>query len=138
LGVEEMLEKFGMADCKPVGTPSDTSQKLLTAKAHEVITGKVPFQEAVGSLLYLAQCTRPDIAFAVNNVSRFNNQHSDVHWMAVKRIFRYLRETTDLKLRYREPSADLEAYNDADWALDPEQRRSCTGFVTVMSGGAVS
>lgn len=57
------------------------------------LVGKIPYQEAVGSLLYLAQATRPDIAFAVNYVSRFNHKHSNVHWAAVKRIFRYLQGT---------------------------------------------
>jgi Reverse transcriptase (RNA-dependent DNA polymerase) len=79
--IDEILKKFGMQDCKPVSTPSDTNQKLSikdVTPANE-ITGTVPYQEAVGSLLYLSQSTRPDIAFSVNDVSRFNGQHAETH-----------------------------------------------------------
>lgn len=55
--------------------------------------GQVAYQETVGSLLYLAQGTRPDIAFALNDVSRFNSRHSEQHWEAVIRIIRYLSGT---------------------------------------------
>lgn len=139
--IREMLERFGMNECKPMGTPSDTNQKLSTQMVNEKnsLVGKVPYQEAVGSLLYLSQATRPDIAFAVNDVSRFNANHGETHWSAVKRIFRYLRGTIDFKLTYkRSKNSDLHAYCDADWASDVDKRRSCTGFVTKMSGAAIS
>lgn len=89
--------------------------------------------------LYLAQATRPDIAFAVNDVSRFNADHSDIHWAAVKRIFRYLSGTINFKLKYTKGKGmDLHAFCDADWASDVDKRRSCTGFVTKMSNAAIS
>lgn len=98
--INDILERFGMSECKPIGTPRDTHQKLSVEQVTDEnsLVGKVPFQEAVGSLLYLAQGTRPDIAYAVNDISRFNNRHADVHWVAVKRIFRYLKGTTSVKL----------------------------------------
>lgn len=139
--IREILERFGMSECKPVGTPSDTNQKLSARMVNEEnsLTGKIPYQEAVGCLLYLAGATRPDIAFSVNDVSRFNANHSDVHWTAVKRILRYLRGTIDLKLKYRKSTnSDLHAFCDADWASDIDKRRSCTGLVTKMSGAAIS
>lgn len=87
----EILQRFNMTECKPTGTPSNTSEKLSVNMINENnnLVGKVPFQEAVGSLLHLTQGTRPEIAFAVNDVSRFNANHSNEHWQAVKRIFRY-------------------------------------------------
>lgn len=101
--------------------------------------GRVPYQEAVGGLLYLAQVTRPYIAFAVNDVSRFNANHNDVHWSAVKHIYRYLSGTIDLKLKYtKTKTMDLHVFCDADWALDMDKRRSRTGFVTKVSGTAIS
>lgn len=130
-----------MEDCKPVKTPSDTNQRLSVQMVNEVnsLVGKVPYQEAVGSLLYLTQATRPDIAFAVNDVSRFNGNHSEAHWNAVKRIFRYLRGTVELKLRYTTGnSVQLHAFCDADWASDIDRRRSCTGFLTKLSNAAIS
>lgn len=99
---QDILVRFGMADSKPVGTPSDTHTKLTIkdVTSENSLVGKVPYQEAVGSLFYLAQETRPDIAFAVNDVSRFNNNHSGIHWAGVKRIFRYLKWTINYKLLY--------------------------------------
>jgi len=139
--IQEVLLRFGMADCKAVGTPSDTSEKLSNTveKDTKDLTGKVPYQEAVGSILYLAQCTRPDVAFATNNVSRFNGKHSEKHWMAVKRILRYLRGTIDRKLVFSNSQANiLRVYCDSDWASEQDERKSCTGFVATLSGGAVS
>lgn len=74
--VKEILHRFNMSDCNPISTPCDTNQKLSLTMQSEVKDEKIkdiPYQEAVGCLLYLVQGTRPDIAFAVNDVSRFNN-----------------------------------------------------------------
>lgn len=85
-----------MKDAKPAVTPSDPNQKLSIAMLNpEEDVGNIPYQEAVGCLLYLVQCTRPDIAFAVSDVSRFNSKYGRVHWTAVKRIMRYLKGTID-------------------------------------------
>lgn len=138
--IKEILERFGMQDSKPVKTPSDTSQKLSVQMVTEEnsLVGLVPYQEAVGSLLYLTQSTRPDIAFAVNDVSRFNNGHSEAHWKAVKRIFRYLNGTTELKLRFtKAKSNEIRAYSDADWASEIDKRRSCSGYLINMSNASI-
>lgn len=135
-----------MQDCKPVSTPSDINQKLSINETanNEMettvdITGTVPYQELVGCLLFLVQGTRPDIAFAVSNVSRFNNCHRSVHWKAVKRIVRYLKGTIDYKLRYsRNGNQNLIGYTDSDWASDEDQRRSRSGNFFKLSNGAIS
>lgn len=133
-----------MEDAKPVSTPSDINQKLsinTTSNKEEDgdITGSVPYQELVGCLLYLVQGTRPDIAFAVNDVSRFNLNHRTVHWKAVKRILRYLKGTIDFKLHYtKNGNTDLVGYTDSDWASDIDKRRSCSGHFFKLSNGAVS
>ncbi|KAK9680706.1 Reverse transcriptase (RNA-dependent DNA polymerase) [Popillia japonica] len=123
--IKEILATFGMAACKPAATPSDPSQRLSVRMCNtDEVIENVPYQEAVGSLLYLAQGTRPDIAHAVNDVSRFNSNHGKAHWQAVKRIFRYLKGTVNLKLRY-DSNKELIGYSDADWASDVDKRRSC-------------
>lgn len=128
-----------MADCKSAPTPSDPSQKLSTkmSKAGED-TSATPYREAVGSLLYLVQGTRPDIAFAVNDVSRYNDCHGGAHWIAVKRIFRYLRGTIDQVIVYEYGGGELTGFSDSDWASDIDTRRSCTGYVFTLAGGAIS
>lgn len=139
---QDILERFGMENCKPIGTPSDINTKLSISMVNpdNSLVGKVPYQEAVGSLLYLAQGSRPDIAFAVNDVSRFSANHSNHHWAAVKRIFRYLKGTVDFKLKYSRtgPATNLTCYVDSDWASDIDRRRSCGGHTILMSSGSVS
>lgn len=131
-------------DCKPMETPSDTNSKLSINMGSEKSDLKedlsnIPYQEAVGSLLYLSQGTRPDIAFAVNDVSRFNTNYSTAHWKAVKRIFRYLKNTINYKLCYSSTGKnELCGYSDADWASDLDKRRSCTGYVFNLSNGAIA
>lgn len=89
--------------------------------------------------MYLIQGTRPDIAFAVNDVSRFNSNYNMAHWQAVKRIFRYLRGTIDYKLHYTKGGNDgIVGYCDADYASDLGERRSCTGYVFKLSNAAIT
>lgn len=133
-----------MLDCKPVDTPVDLNQKLTKEMAPMDAAGrdemsKVPYMEAVGSLLFAALVSRPDISFAVNMVSRFNTNPGKPHWMAVKRILRYLRGTMDVKLTYgRDDTEGLHGFCDADWASDTTDRRSVTGYVFVLQGGAIT
>ena len=99
----------------------------------------------VGSLLYLASWTRPDIAFAVSELSRFISNPGKPHLEAAKHVFRYLRKTVNLGLAYR-TSASLPdhpeiqpnvlwGYVDSDWAGCPDSRRSTSGFVQRFHGG---
>ena len=132
-----------VTNCKPATTPSDINQKLSVGmspknETEQQVMMNVPYQEAIGCLLFLVQGTRPDIAYAVNNVSRFNLNHGKAHWIAVKRIFRYLKGTVNYKLKYSKSEKLLFGYSDADWASDVDKRRSCTGYVFKMSNGPIS
>lgn len=142
--IDDMLRRFKMDDCNPVSTPIDVNQKLSASMSggcdadvpeEERI---FPYREAVGSLLFLAMITRPDISFAVNLLSRFQERPLPAHWKAVKRVFRYLKGTAGLKLIYGQRDEKLNGFCDADWAADSDERKSTTGYVFTMSGGAVS
>lgn len=131
-----------MLECKPIGNPGDTSVKLVKDDASTII-GEVPYQEAMGCLLFIAQGTRPDIAYSVNNVSRFNHCYTTAHWKAVKRIMRYLRGTIDYSIFYpilpeSKMSRELMGYTDADWGSDSDTRKSVTGYVFKFCGGIIS
>lgn len=142
--VKEMLKRFNMDESHPVDTPADVNSKLTNEMSPSSATDReemaiIPYQEAVGSLLYAAQVSRPDIQFAVNNVSRFSNNPGKPHWMAVKRIMRYLNGTRDTKLVYRrDDKLGLHGFSDADWAGDAVDRRSVTGYVFLLQGGAIT
>ena len=86
------LDEFGMSDCKPVGTPMAPGSKLSSDQSPQSADEKaemenVPYINAVGSLMYLATMTRPDIAFTVGVLARFNSNPGHAHWNAVKHLF---------------------------------------------------
>ena len=88
----------------------------------------VPYQETVGSLMYAAMGTQPDIAFAMSTVAHFSDNPGWPHWEAVKRIFRYLQGTQKLELIYGGEKRGLEGYVDADGASQ-EHRHAISGYV---------
>lgn len=142
--IEDLLQKFNMENCKPAIVPADPNQHLSKAMSPKTSIDKesmshVPYQEAVGGLLYISQGSRPDITYAVHSVSRFNNEPGRPHWEAVKRILRYLKGTVDAKLMFTKASrSNIVGYCDADWARDLDERRSCTGYVFVKQGAPIS
>lgn len=141
--IEEVLERFGMADCKPIGTPLDAKTQLVKLKEEEYeqylheMHG-IPYKEAVGSLMYAMVATRADLAFAVSIVSQFMSKSGPLHWAAIKRILRYLKGTLDMKLCLGGKDISLKGYCDADWGGDLETRRSTTGYVFFIGKGAIS
>lgn len=88
----------------------------------------------VGSLLYLANATRPDIAFATNCLSRKVENPTSEDWRAAKRLVDYLRATLDLGLTYKGVTEEVEMYVDASFASDKEDRKSTTGFIVKFFG----
>ncbi|XP_039305154.1 secreted RxLR effector protein 161-like [Solenopsis invicta] len=88
--------------------------------------------------MYLAVCTRPDIAYAVNYLSQYNNCFQKEHWIAAKRILRYLKGTSNHGLTYQKTGRPLSSYVDADWANDRIDRKSYTGSAFILSNGAIS
>ncbi|GAA0162317.1 transmembrane signal receptor [Lithospermum erythrorhizon] len=103
--IEKILSRFGMAFAKPIDTPSASNAHLSVEFAPKSSEEKeymsyVPYVSAVGSLMYAMVCTRLDLAHTVSVVSRFMEEPRKEHWQAVKRIFRYLRGTSDVSLSY--------------------------------------
>ena len=134
-----LLKRFGMEDAKPVSTPADISVKLTKDDGVSKEVDSTEYQSLVGSLLYAAIATRPDISQAVGAVSKFCSSPTQAHFTATKRILRYLKSTADTALTYSKSScASLVGYSDADWAGDLDTRRSTSGMLFLMSNGAVS
>ena len=136
---EILLKKFGMESAKPVATPVENSTKLVKATDSQECIDQQKYQSAVGSLLYLAMATRPDIMFAVSNVAKFSAHPTNQHWTGVKRILRYLKGTADYGLSFTpNASGDCVGYADADWGGDLDDRKSTSGYLFLISGEAVS
>lgn len=136
---KKIIERFNMSDSKAIGVPADPHMILLPVEQGSE-TINVPYREAVGSLMFLAVVSRPDIAFAVNSVSKFTNNHNQSHWQAIKRILAYLNGTIDYGIMYQSggSKSNLRGYSDADFAGDVETRRSTTGFVFFLSNGPIT
>ena len=140
--VEAILQRFGFGQIRPLSMPMDPNVTLTTAQSPQTPEEaaemeKIPYREAVGSLMYAALGTRPDIAYAVGIVSKFNQSPGQAHWTAVKRIFAYLGGTRDLKLMYGDKGHELVGYSDADGSMH-EERRAISGYAFLIDGGAVS
>jgi hypothetical protein len=131
---EQKLEQFGMRDCNPRGTPLEVNLQL--GPDGETLQSNMPYSEIVGSLLYLAVCTRPDISHSVGMLSRFVSAPKLEHWHALKGVLRYLRGTSKLGLMFRRGDG-LVGYSDSDYAGDLIKRRSTSGYVFMNAGAAV-
>ena len=138
--IEELLEDFGMSDCKPCSTPEQVNHHLPKHERDGNDNAQYPYREAVGKLMYAMVCSRPDIASAVRAVSKHLCGYGEQHWVAVKRIMRYLKGTSDMKLTFGGARVDerLVGYADADWGNDKDGRKSVTGYVFTFAGGPVS
>lgn len=139
---EAVIKKFGMEHSKPICTPVTPGTKLQKATEQSEMVDVVLYQSAVGHLLYLSGWTRPDIAFAVGSAARFCSNLTTEHWVAVKRILRYLKGTISYGLEYSMNEEDdeniLSGYSDADWAGDANDQKSTSGYLFLMSGAAIS
>ena len=142
--VERLLESHGMSNAASVKTPAAT-KRLAKAEdqptqEEEEYMNSFPYRQVVGSLLYLTCATRPDIAFAVQQLGRHVNNFRQEHWKAAKRVLRYLKGTSDFGITYTRSKTLMppEGFADADFAQDEETRRSVGGYVFMMNGGPVS
>ncbi|KAJ2945210.1 hypothetical protein O0L34_g9279 [Tuta absoluta] len=135
--IEKVIEKFGMTDAIPVSTPMEPGMKL-TIPDKDDEKPDLPYQQLIGSLMYIAIGTRPDISYAVSYLSQFNGHYGEVHWKAAKRVLRYLKATKDLKLNFKNGDGYPTGYADADYASNVVDRRSYTGYVFKMCSAAIS
>jgi hypothetical protein len=88
--------------------------------------------------MYTMLGSRPDICFSVNKLSQYGSKPTEQHLIAAQQVLRYLSSTCDFKLCYsKNDSTELIAYSDSDWASDPDDRRSTTGYMFILSGGAI-
>jgi len=96
-----VLKRFQMTDCHGVQTPMESGQRLLLSLETIELADQGEYQSLIGSLMYLVVGTRPDIAFTVTTLSKFNSKPNKIDYMAAKRVLRYLKQTKTLALTYR-------------------------------------
>ena len=144
----DVLDRFGMADCKPISTPMEPGLRLSRTQspqnAQEAATMRqTPYLSAVGALMYLATTTRPDIAYTVGVLARFNSNPGWTHWLAVKHLLRYIKGTLDYSITYSPDPSQPETFltfSDADHGGCKDTGHSTGGYVVQakLAGSAQS
>ncbi|KAL7997789.1 putative reverse transcriptase, RNA-dependent DNA polymerase [Plasmopara halstedii] len=141
----EILGKYVHDDTKHCGNPMETNARLAPATKNDNIDSSFDYRGALGMLMYLATSTRPDLAYSLGQLSRFVAKPSSKHVGAIKRVLRYLIGTCDYGIKYTKRGRDesdrvitLSGFCDSDWGSDPETRKSTSGSVFTLAGGAVA
>jgi Reverse transcriptase (RNA-dependent DNA polymerase)/gag-polypeptide of LTR copia-type/Integrase core domain/GAG-pre-integrase domain/Domain of unknown function (DUF4219) len=139
--INKLIDKFGLADANVVSTPLDMSSRLVKSDGVSAPVDKMLYQSLVGSLLYVALGTRPDIQHAVSTVAKYCSEPNQSHLTAAKRILRYLKKTKEFALWYHcsdGRSDQIVGFADADYAGDSDDRHSTSGYVFLFGGGAIT
>ncbi|KAL6329845.1 hypothetical protein AAG906_037945 [Vitis piasezkii] len=142
--IDKVLQRYGMQNSKPGDTPVAKGDKFSlnqcpknSLESQEM--QKIPYASAVGSLMYAQVCTRPDIAYIVGMLGRYLSNPGMDHWRAAKRVMRYLQRTKEYMLTYRRlDQLELIGYSDSDFAGCQDSRRSTSGYIYLLAGGAIS
>jgi hypothetical protein len=140
--IDNLVVQFGLKDAKPVGTPiaevvhAAEDMNLLSAQDVSL------FRTLAGALLWIARCTRPDIGFAVHQMTRRTHAPRICDFKVGKRILRYLCGTSEYKLEVKRSGVGekilLEVYTDADWASENTDRKSVNAGLTYLNGMLIS
>jgi hypothetical protein len=141
---ERVLKKYNMHKCSGSPAPVVKGDKFGTFQCprNQIETDQmksVPYASAVGSIMYAQVCTRPDLAFITGMLGRFQSNPGLDHWKAVKKVLRYMQGTKDHMLTYRRSdNLEVVGYADADYAGCEDSRKSTSGYVFTLAGGAIS
>ena len=99
---------------------------------------KIPYASVVGSIMYAQVCTRPDIAYVVGMLGRYQSNPSIDHWKAVKKVLCYLQGAKDYMLTYRKiDNLEIIGYSDSDYAGCKDTRKSTSRYIFMLSNGPI-
>lgn len=140
--IDRWLEELGLADCKDTNSPLTQNLHLepATEEDHaEFCQLNINYCSAVGLLNHLSQYTRPDISFAVSSLARYNTKPGMIHWREVRKVWKYLKTTKQLKLIIKfDPSQKMiSSYSNATWGNNPIFQKSQTGYVIFHYGSPI-
>ena len=140
--IDKVLARFSMQNSKKGQLPTRhgivfSKEQCPTTPQEEEDMRRVPYSSVVGSLNYSMLCTRPDICYAIGIVSHYQSNPGLVHWIAVKHILKYLRRMRNYMLIYSGADLNPIGYTDSDFMSDKDSRKSTSGSVFTLGGGAV-
>lgn len=136
--IEKIIRENGLENCNPSKYPIDTGYHKLEDK--NFLQSNHEYRSIIGSLLYLANNSRPDISVYVSILSRHVENPREVDMIEAKRIIRYLKGTMNLKLKLATMNTEfpIVSFVDADYAEDRIDRKSMSGFLCFVLGGLIS
>lgn len=126
--IESLGRKYNLENTKLYNTPMEVNLQL---EPDQEIDKRIKYRNLIGELLYISTGTRPDIAYSVNYLSRYQTCYNETHYKYALRVLKYLYRTKDLKLTYTKNTETevMDCMVDADWAGDCNDRKSTTGYV---------
>ncbi|CAI7891070.1 unnamed protein product [Closterium sp. NIES-54] len=138
--LESVVDRFGMIEGQPTPTPMEAGFHPLAVSDENPMDPESAkaFHSVVGSCMYAAVSTRPDLSFPVGVLGRVVSNPMVEHVRASRRLLRYIKGTTRMGLHYEKEPVVLQGYTDADWAGDPSTRQSTSGYIFTLVGGAIS
>ena len=142
--IEKILKRFDMHDCKPGDTLVAKGDKFSLSQCPKnnfeiQEMQQIPYASAIGSLMYAQVYTCPDIAYIVGMLGRYLSNPGKDHWIAAKRVMRYLQRTKDYMLTYRKSDQlEIIGYSDSDFAGCRDSMKSTSGYIYLLVGGAIS
>ena len=135
--IAEILQRTNMHQAKSLPTPMTSSSRLSKFKG-EAINNATQYRSIIGALQY-ETITRPDICYSVNKLSQYMQNPLSEHWIAVKRLLRYLQGTRHHGITISaDKEMNLQGFTDADWANDIDDRRSVSGYCVFLGTNLVS
>ena len=132
----DVLHRFNMHNSKPTKTPCYPATRL-TPDSGMPLSDPSTYRSMVGALQYLT-FTRPNLAFSVHQLCQLMQFPTTAHLEAAKRVLRYVKGTLSHGIYFSRGPLTLTAFTDADWAGDPFDRKSTTGFMVFLGSNPIS
>jgi hypothetical protein len=136
--IDTLLKRFGMEDSRNVSNPLNPNVRLENEECEDNPADRNLYLSLVGSLMYAALGSRPDISFAVSSLSRYNSAPLAIHLTAAKRVLRYLKSTSGFRLHFPSCNKGLQGFTDSDWAGCRSTRKSVGGLIFQINNGTIS
>lgn len=135
--IDKVLIRFNMNDCKGSDIPM---QPKLYLASDDKCSENLPYRELIGCLMYVMLGSRPDLCYSISYFSQFQNAHGKDHWHYLKNVLKYLNRTRNFGLKFvKENKSDIQIHTfvDSDYANDPNDRKSITGFLIKMNNNTI-
>ncbi|XP_070029176.1 secreted RxLR effector protein 161-like [Nicotiana sylvestris] len=130
------LEKFKYLDFNEVKTAIDLNHTLVKNKGQR--ESQLEYTLVLGRLIYIMNCTRPEIACAISKISRYRRNTNQANWIAMKQVLGCLKYIQDYAMHYNNYPTSIEGHSDANWLIGSTESKSTSGYIFTISRGAVS